>query len=165
MQRSDLQTRYQEGNAMSENLEQLIERTRIIDQINRLFIGTDNRDWEAVKHCFAANVLFDMSSMGAGEPKGISPDDIVAMWDTGLKPLQALHHQVGNYMVRINGAEAEAFFYGIAIHYLPNKTNNNTRTFVGSYEFQLGKESDEWKIHHFKFNLKFIDGNKELEAG
>jgi hypothetical protein len=68
-------------------------------------------------------------------------------------------------MVRINGAEAEAFCYGIAIHYLPNKTNNNTRTFVGSYEFQLGKESDEWKIHHFKFNLKFIDGNKELEAG
>jgi hypothetical protein len=150
---------------MSVNLEELFETNRVIECINRLFIGTDNRDWEAVKQCFASTVLFDMSSMGAGVPKEINPDDIVAMWDTGLKPLQAIHHQAGNYTVKINGLEANAFCYGIAIHYLPNKTNKNTRTFVGSYDFLLGKESGEWKIRHFKYNLKFVDGNKELEAG
>ena len=150
---------------MSKDLENLVERTRIIEQINRLFISTDNRDWDAVKNCFASTVMFDMSSMGAGEPKQLSPDDIVAMWDAGSKPLQAIHHQAGNYMVNIKGTEAEAFCYGIAIHYLPNKTNVNSRTFVGSYDFSLAKESNEWKIHHFKYNLKFIDGNKELEAG
>jgi 3-phenylpropionate/cinnamic acid dioxygenase small subunit len=149
---------------VSENLEELTERTRIIEQINRLFISTDNRDWEAVKNCFASKVLFDMSSMGTGDPKEISPYEIVAMWETGLKPLHSIHHQTGNFMVKVKDAEADAFCYGIAIHYLPNKTNNNTRTFVGSYEFSLEKDTDTWKIRHFKFNLKFIDGNKELEA-
>lgn len=146
------------------DLEYLLERTRIIEQINRLFIGTDNRDWVSVKRCFAPSVLFDMSSLGAGDPQQLSPDEIVGMWDTGLKPLQAIHHQAGNFLVTIHGSEAQAFCYGIAIHYLPNKTNHNTRTFVGSYDFSLSKASNDWKIHHFKFNLKFIDGNKELEA-
>jgi hypothetical protein len=149
---------------MSNHLEEMFERTRIIERINRLFIGTDNRDWAQVKQCFADKVLFDMSSLGAGEPSEISADDIVAMWDTGLKPLQAIHHQAGNYLVELNGAKATAFCYGIAIHYLPNKTNHNTRTFVGSYDFSLIKEHDDWKIRRFKFNLKFIDGNKALEA-
>ena len=149
---------------MSNNIEDLIQKNCIVDCINQLFIGTDNRDWKMVKNCFASKVLFDMSSMGGGEAKEISSDEIIAMWDTGLKPLQAIHHQAGNFSVKINGKEANAFCYGIAIHYLPNKTNNNTRTFVGSYDFTLSKENDEWKINHFKFNLKFIDGNKELEA-
>jgi hypothetical protein len=149
---------------MSDKMEELIQSNRIIDCINRLFVGTDNRDWDTVKNCFASRVLFDMSSMGAGEAKEIGPDDITAMWDTGLKPLHAIHHQAGNYIVKVDGSEASAFCYGIAIHYLPNKTNNNTRTFVGSYDFSFSKEDDEWKIRQFKFNLKFVDGNRELEA-
>jgi hypothetical protein len=62
------------------------------------------------------------------------------------------------------GNEAELFCYGIALHYLPNPTNRNTRTFVGSYDFHLLRTHGAWKIDRFKFNLKFIDGNKDLEA-
>jgi hypothetical protein len=149
---------------MGNDIDDLLERTRIIDVLTRLFIGTDNRDWEAVKHCFAPTVLFDMSSLGAGDPQDLSPDDIVAMWDAGLKPLDAIHHQVGNYLVDINGSRADAFCYGIASHYLQNKTGNNTRTFVGSYDVSLVKDDAQWRIRKFKFNLKYIDGNSNLEA-
>jgi hypothetical protein len=149
---------------MSSGLDELVERNRIVEQVCRLFVSTDNRDWQAVRDCFAPVVLFDMSSMGGGEPQNISPDDIVGMWEAGLRPLQAIHHQAGNFMVSIDGADAEVFCYGIAIHYLPNKRNGNTRTFVGSYDLSLGRQGSDWKIRRFKFNLKFIDGNKELEA-
>jgi hypothetical protein len=70
---------------------------------------------------------------------------------------------VGNYIVKITGKSAEAFCYGIAIHYLPNDSGKNIRTFVGSYNFGLSKEKRKWLINKFKFNLKFIDGNLELE--
>lgn len=40
----------------------------------------------------------------------------------------------------------------------------NTRTFVGSYNFHLTKAGGSWRIDRFKFNLKFIDGNLNLEA-
>lgn len=149
---------------MASDLEVLLEQTKIIETINRLFIGTDNRDWGQVKSCFASSVLFDMSSLGAGEPRHMIPDDIVAAWDVGLKPLKAIHHQAGNYLVSVNGSMAEAFCYGIASHYLPNPTNRNVRTFVGSYNFGLVKDSGSWKITQFRFNLKYIDGNPHLET-
>jgi len=149
---------------MADDIETLLERSRIIEVITRLFIGTDNRDWEQVKACFSPNVLFDMSSLGAGDPKELSPDDIVAMWDAGLKPLEAIHHQVGNFLVDVDGNEADIFCYGIACHYLPNQTGRNTRIFVGSYDVSLVKDVVRWRIRKFKFNLKYIDGNKDLEA-
>ncbi|MBI3527184.1 MAG: nuclear transport factor 2 family protein [Betaproteobacteria bacterium] len=149
---------------MANELEMMIDQTRIIETINELFIGTDNRDWALVKSCFASSVLFDMSSLGAGDPQKMAPDEIVAAWDAGLKPLKAIHHQAGNYIVRVSGIKAEAFCYGIASHYLPNKTNVNTRTFVGSYDFELLKTAGKWRISKFKFNLKYLDGNPNLES-
>jgi hypothetical protein len=67
-------------------------------------------------------------------------------------------------MVEIDGNEADVFCYGIATHYLPNKTNQNTRIFVGSYNLILQKERENWRINKFKYNLKYIDGNSDLEA-
>jgi len=39
----------------------------------------------------------------------------------------------------------------------------NTRTFVGSYDFELLKDAGRWRIAKFKFNLKYLDGNPDLE--
>jgi hypothetical protein len=142
----------------------LVEKDKIIEIINRLFISTDNRDWSEVKKCFSSTVLFDMTSLAGGQPVTLTSQEIVTAWDQGLKALQFIHHQAGNYMVSINQGEAEAFCYGIASHYLPNKTNQNTRIFVGSYNFHLIKEGQSWRIDQFKFNLKYIDGNPNLEA-
>jgi hypothetical protein len=142
----------------------LSDQQDVIKTINTLFIETDNRNWAAVKSVFADTVLFDMTSMAGGQPTRVSSQQIVDAWDQGLKPLQAIHHQAGNYRVTIKGTEAEAFCYGIASHYLPNATKQNTRTFVGSYNFHLVRRSPNWIIDGFKFNLKYIDGNKELGA-
>lgn len=139
------------------------ERERIIETVNRLFIYTDKRDWQKVEALFAPRILFDMTSLAGGQPETTTPRAIVDGWDKGLKALKAVHHQAGNFLVDIKNNEASVFCYGIAMHYLPNRTNRNTRTFVGSYDIHLEKQNEEWKIDRFKFNLKFIDGNTELE--
>lgn len=149
---------------MKDQHKDLLEKDAVIGVINQLFISTDNRDWAKVKTCFTDKVLFDMTSMAGGEPATMTSQQIVDGWDQGLKALKAVHHQAGNYVVNINNNEAEAFCYGVAFHYLPNKTNQNTRTFVGSYNFHLTKTGNAWRIDKFKFNLKFIDGNANLEA-
>lgn len=140
-----------------------LEKDQAIDTVNRLFIYTDKRDWQKVKLLFTPSVFFDMTSVAGGQPSIITPQEIVEGWDKGLKPLKAIHHQSGNFLVDIMANEATVFCYGVAWHYLPNKTNRNTRTFVGSYDIHLMKQDGEWKIDRFKFNLKFIDGNQELE--
>jgi len=148
---------------MADPIETLLNKDRIIGVINDLFVGTDNRDWAMVKRCFADKVLFDMTSLAGGAPSTLTPQQIVEAWDQGLKPLKAVHHQAGNYSVTVQGHEATAHCYGIAYHYLPNKTNRDTRTFVGSYDFHLTNKEQNWRIDQFKFNLKFIDGNPNLE--
>ena len=38
------------------------------------------------------------------------------------------------------------------------------RTFVGSYDFTLVRDGSAWRIDGFRFNLKYMDGNPNLEA-
>ncbi len=140
-----------------------IEREQVIETVNRLFIFTDNRDWPRVKELLTHRVLFDMTSLAGGQPATITSQEIVDGWDQGLKCLKAIHHQAGNFLVTVDGDGATVFCYGVAWHYLPNKTGRDIRTFVGSYDIHLVKQDNEWKIDRFKYNLKFIEGNKELE--
>ena len=146
-----------------ERYQELADKDMIIETINQLFIGTDQRDWSKVKNVFAPEVRFDMTSLAGGSPQVLTPRQIVDGWDKGLKPLKAIHHQTGNYIVTVAGNRADAFCYGIATHYLPTRSGRNVRTFVGSYDFHLVKNDGVWWIDGFKFNLKYIDGNKGLE--
>jgi hypothetical protein len=149
---------------MEPSLQTLLAKQEIVDTINHLFVGTDRRDWPRVSACFAPSVLFDMTSLAGGAPQTLTPQQIVDGWEAGLKPLQAIHHQSGNFLVNVAGDSADAFCYGIALHYLPNKTGRDTRSFVGSYDFHLTHHAGRWRIDRFKFNLKYIDGNKNLES-
>ncbi|HEX9106518.1 MAG TPA: nuclear transport factor 2 family protein [Longimicrobiales bacterium] len=148
---------------MDEELTGLLDKDQVAQVITRLFVGTDERDWAGVRACFAERVHFDMTSLAGGEPADLSPDEITAGWQQGLAPLAAVHHQMGNLLVHVHGQEAEAFCYATAWHWLPNPSGANSRTFVGSYDFHLVQLAGQWRIDRFRFNLKFIDGNKDLE--
>lgn len=145
-----------------DSLNLLIEKDKVITTCTLLFNHTDARNWSGVRTCFAPEVLFDMTSLAGGEPATMTPEQITDAWEQGLKPLHAIHHQVGNFIVDVKDNQADVFCYGTASHYLPNPTKHNTRVFVGSYDFHLNKANVDWRIDKFKFNLKYIDGNKEL---
>jgi hypothetical protein len=65
--------------------------------------------------------------------------------------------------VDVQGEQASAFCYGIASHFRRNRSGRNTRIFVGSYDFHLLRIEDRWLIDSFRFNLKYVEGNAELE--
>lgn len=147
----------------SQALQALLDKDRIAEVVHRLFIRTDERDWAGVRACFAEEVHFDMSSAGGGEPARRTPEEITAGWEEGLRRVQAIHHQAGTLLVTVDGDGADAFCYGIASHYLSNPTGRNTRVFVGSYDFHLVRRDASWRIDSFRFNLKYLDGNPDLE--
>ncbi len=148
---------------MDDELRLLRETQEILDTINDLFIGTDDRDWEKVARALAPRVEFDMKSLTGAESSTRDSAEIIAGWREGLRPLKAVHHQTGNFRLRVERDQADAFCYGIALHYLPNTSGRNTRTFVGSYDLHLKRDGGPWRIDRFRFNLKYIDGNLELE--
>jgi len=106
---------------MSSEIMSASDRLDIIDVINRLFIATDARDWETVRHCFTDPVTIDMSSVGAGAAREMKPAEIAGMWETGLSRLKGIHHQAGNYVVTMEGNGATVFCYGIALTTCPTR--------------------------------------------
>ena len=153
-----------EEEALSNESMSASDRLDVIEAVNRLFIATDRRDWESVRRCFHDPVTIDMSSVGAGPAREMTPSGIAKQWETGLAALQGIHHQAGNYLVTVEGNRATVFCYGIAVHYLENASGRNTRTFVGTYDFQLSCETGPWLITEMRFNLKWVDGNPNLES-
>ena len=149
---------------MEERIRNLVEKDRIVECINRLFVGTDDRDWKAVRAYFADAVRFDMTSLSGGEPAVLTPRQITHAWEAGLRPLHAIHHQAGNFLVEVGDGTAKAFCYATASHYRKTASGRDTRTFVGSYDFELEKKDDRWLITMFRFNLKYLDGNLDLDT-
>jgi hypothetical protein len=141
----------------------LVDHQQVVDAITDLFIATDEKDWPAVVDCFTPTVRFDMSSAGGGAEADVPAMEIAAGWERGLAGLRAVHHQIGNFRVRLRGDDADASCYGIASHWRPNPTGRNTRTFVGTYDVGLRRDGVRWRINRFRFNLKYVEGNLELE--
>ncbi|MDA8108314.1 MAG: nuclear transport factor 2 family protein [Betaproteobacteria bacterium] len=104
------------------DLETLVAKDRIATVVHQLFTATDRRDWPAVRACFADVVDFDMTSLAGGTPARLTPLQITDGWEAGLKPIQHVHHQVGNLEISVHGDAATAFCYGIALHYRAKAT-------------------------------------------
>ncbi|HTY15579.1 MAG TPA: nuclear transport factor 2 family protein [Methanoregulaceae archaeon] len=146
---------------MPEPTIQKSERENVIEAVITLFVSTDNRDWDAVQSCFTDTVLFN-TGLTNWEPVMIAKERIAEAWEDGLRDLQAIHHQVGNFLVTWEPDGASVFCYGIAYHYLPERSNRNTKVFVGSYTLHLLKQDGSWKIDKFLFSEKFVAGNTHL---
>ena len=145
------------------DLAELRARIAIEDTLITLFVATDKRDWSAVRAVFTPHVMFDMTSLAGGEPQTLAPETIAAGWEEGLRPIEVVHHQVGNLQIRVNGERAHATCYGVAYHFRHHPSGRNTRIIVGSYDVDLQREQERWRISLFRFNCKFVDGNSSLE--
>ena len=144
--------------------DELRDRQEVEDVVVRFFVATDRRDWGSVEACLAEMVILDMTSMTEGEPLHLKPDDVVAGFARTLEPIDQVHHQVGNFQIDVTGDRATAFCYGVAYHHREKISNpSKTRVFVGSYDVHLARADRRWRIDLFRFNLKFIEGNQELE--
>jgi hypothetical protein len=143
----------------------LATRQEIEDVVVRLFNATDMRDWPVVEACFTDPLTLDMSSLVGGEPRRLSPREVTAAWDEGFKPLDHVHHQVSNFVTEASDDTATVHCHGIAFHHRGGiAAAVKTRGFVGTYDFALVRNGAGWRIALLRFNLKFVEGNLELET-
>ena len=139
-------------------------RSRVEDTVIRMFVATDERNWPLVQSCFTDPFTLDMSSVAGAAPALTAARQATQTWAEAFRTLDHVHHQVGNFQTRVEGARAAVRCYGIAFHYRGAiAAAAKSRTFVGTYEFELVLQAAEWRIGTLKFHLKFIDGNRELE--
>jgi hypothetical protein len=140
-------------------------RIAIEDTVVRLFVATDERNWPALEACFTSPFTLDMTSMVGGSPTQLTPREVATAWATAFKPLDHVHHQIGNLQTTVQGSSARVRCYGVAFHHRAAVSQGlKTRIFVGTYEFGLRLEGAQWLVTELKFLLKFIDGNPKLDG-
>jgi len=152
------------SNNIQQNIYTLNSQQAITEVINKLFVYTDEQDWDKLQfEVFDSEVLFDMVSVGAEKVETLSAKDICNMWENGFQGLDAIHHQAGNYIITIQNKSAKVKAYSIASHFKKGATQVNVREFVGSYDIGLVEKENGWRINSFKYNLKYMSGNTELK--
>lgn len=140
-------------------------RQTLEDAVVRMFVATDERDWDSLQACFTDPFTLDMTSLAGGTPVELTPRQVAEAWAEGFKTLDHVHHQVGNWRIQVDGAKAQVRCYGIAFHHRGGiAAPVKTRTFVGTYELDLVDGPGGWRIRRLAFLLKFIDGNLALET-
>lgn len=142
----------------------MTEREKIVETVNKLFIYTDEQNWDGLQEeVFTVTVFLDMTSLG-GTDSNVTSADICDMWKDGFKDLDAVNHLAGNYIVKIiNDQSAEVFAYATATHFKESAKNGTTREFVGTYNLKLSNSGMGWRIYSMKYNLKYTQGNMLLE--
>jgi hypothetical protein len=147
-----------------QDLQDIAARVAVEDAVVRLFVATDERDWPALEACFTAPFTLDMTSMVGGSATQITPREVATAWAAAFKPLDHVHHQIGNVQTTIEGWGARVRCYGVAFHHRAAESQGlKTRIFVGTYEIKLRRENSQWLVAELKYLLKFIDGSADLE--
>lgn len=141
----------------------LATRLAVEDVVVQMFVATDERDWPALENCFTSPFTLDMTSMVGGAPAEMTPSQVAQAWAAGFKPLDHVHHQIGNLRTEVSGNQALVRCHGVAFHHRSKAIGLKSRIFVGTYELQLQAFPDRWRISRLVFKLKFIEGNLELE--
>ena len=139
-------------------------KVELTELANKLFMYTDLKEWQKlIDEVFTEDVLFDMSSAGGGAPKSLKAQMICDTWKEGLKDLDAVHHQAGHYIIKMDGDYCDIYAYAVAYHYKKSALKGKSRSFVGSYDLRAFNATNDWRISSFKYNLKYIDGNVNLD--
>lgn len=133
------------------------KRDEIIELVNKLFIYTDNKNWDKLPaEVFTEKVMVDMSSVESKEANEITADEICKGWKEDLAAIDAVHHQAGNFLVRFthDDVEAEVFCYAVATHVKKNAAQS-LQSFTGSYDLHAVLTDQGWRLDKFRYTQKF----------
>ncbi len=147
---------------VEKNLQWLIDRTDIVDTINKYATGIDLRDWELYRSIFADEAEFDFSTFEGQPPSVMKADDWVAQVRSVLSGFDSTQHVLTNHVVEIDGDRATTTVYMKAEHFLANKLGDNSIALGGYYNHALTRTADGWKITKCKLTVTWNRGNRQL---
>lgn len=144
------------------DLQQIIDRNRIIDVVNRYATGLDRRDWKLLRSIFTDEIDMEFSSVGirAGRydaDRWVRNSEVLF---AGFGPTQ---HTLTNHALTIDGDAAHTTVYMQAEHFIvENAPADNRWTIGGWYEHDLTRRGDAWLIHRMALYMTWQTGNREL---
>ncbi len=134
--------------------------------IKRFYNAIDNHRFDELRNeLFNNKVFIDLSQLTQDVPIELDSKVIVRTWKKSNYTYWLSHfHQVSNIVVKLNNNTAICEVHVKADHVseLAKKDEDNFWTTFSIFEIGLIKNKSNWKINHYKQNLKYERGNRDL---
>ena len=138
------------------------DRLAILELIGRLSLTIDAKDWDTMGRLFTDTVYHDRPSLTGGEPYTAPVAQFVEGWRQTLQAMDAIHHQITNHVVSLDGDKAFCAANMMGTHVLANASGGPMWTVGGRHDYQLARTSDGWRIAGLTFTLQWATGNMNI---
>ena len=138
------------------------DRLAIIELIGRLSLTIDAKDWDTMGQLFTDTVYHDRTSLTGGEPYTAPVAQFVDGWRQTLQAMDAVHHQITNHVISLEGDAATCAANMQGTHVLANATGGPMWTVGGRHDYQLTRTPDGWRIAGLTFTLQWATGNMNV---
>jgi len=147
------------GEGRNLDLQEIIDRQEIVDLLTRYTVALDSQDWALLKTCFTDDAVADYGPE-AGRHEGYPAIEKIVQWY--LEGLDASQHLIGNFVIEVDGNRARSTCYLQAQHYLLDTEGGDTYTVGGTYEDDLIRTDEGWKIKYRRLHTTWKQGNEAL---
>ena len=141
---------------------ELEDRLAIIELVGRLSLTIDAKDWDVMATLFTEMVYHDRTSLTGGEPYTAPVAEFVEGWRHTLQAMDAIHHQITNHVISVDGDEATCTANMQGTHVLANASGGPIWTVGGRHVYQLTRTPDGWRIAGLTFTLQWATGNMNV---
>jgi 3-phenylpropionate/cinnamic acid dioxygenase small subunit len=138
-------------------VEEMLDKQEIVELLYRYATALDGRDWPALAAVFAEDGVADYTSLGLPACEG--PDAIVAACRQTLIGFDATQHLITNPTVDLAGDPARARCYFQAQHRLAGAPGGDNYIVAGTYEDEVVRSPDGWRIARRTLIPTWFDGN------
>lgn len=105
----------------------------IIQCIQDIFAGADEKNWIRIQNALTENVLLDYTSMTGNQPSLLSPEQITTAWANFLPGFDKTQHCLSNFIIEQTDHRTLVTFDGKADHFI----NDQVWTVEGNYVAEI----------------------------
>lgn len=142
-------------------IQRLEDRNAIIDVVIKYATSIDKLDWEGYASIFTDPIHVDLSEAGL-PPADFPRDQFISFVAQGLEAWTARQHISPNHKVVFDDADpdkAVCYSYMYAQHHMKDDPRGDFFLMRGSYDNQMVRTEDGWKIQSLTQHLSWLEGN------
>jgi 3-phenylpropionate/cinnamic acid dioxygenase small subunit len=141
-------------------LQELTDKQEIVELLYTYAAGLDSRDWELLGSVFVEDGVADYTHLELGVNTG--REAIVGLCRDTLVNFDATQHLIGNPLVVLAGDRATARCSFQAQHRLVGAPGGDNFIVAGTYEDELVRTPDGWRIARRTLIPSWFEGNATI---
>ena len=143
----------------SAKLQLLLDRSEIIDVMNRHALGIDRQLWDMYGSCFADNLRYKSSKTGGWMV--LRREEMMSAVSKLFAQFDATQHFSANHVITVNDQEATCVSALNATHFKADAPGGCSQRVIGYYDAHLVRQ-DTWRIDQVELVVLWEDGNQDI---